>query len=399
MTPDIVQAVGTNPIAITITGDCEGLPQLREALQSHNQIDVLGWHENIREAAAALGASHVQIVLHATRGLSLLSKELAMIREHTRKPIIVLASSESETLLEAAMEAKVADLILLPQAPENVVFAIRKAVFASQHDWLDDTSREAAKGRVITVFSPKGGVGKTIVATNVAVSFAGRGKTLLLDLDLQFGDTSIMLGIRPTKTLFDLVSAPGELDAEKLAGFVEKHSSGLHILSAPLRPDEADLVTENKIAHLLAIARHEYDRIIIDTSPTFYGQMLAALDNTDELLLVTVPEVPAIKNTLVTLRTLDLISFPTERIRILLNRSTLRSGLTTKDVEDALGRKISYALPDDSAVQAALGIGEATVKARPKADFSLAVNRTIVALDQHFSANGQPATGAKAARR
>jgi pilus assembly protein CpaE len=384
----LAESTATAPISLTITGSCDGLPELRDALLENRQFEVLGWSESIREAAAALSASHVQVVLHATRGLSLLSKELTMIREHTRKPIVVLASHESETLLEAAVEGRVADLVLLPQSPENVMFAIRKAVFASEREWVADA--HLGDGRVVTVFSPKGGAGKTIVATNLAVAFAGSSKTLLLDLDLQFGDTSIMLGIRPSKTLFDLVTAPGELDAEKLTGFVDKHPSGLHVLSAPLRPDEAEFVTDSKIAHVLAIARQAYERIVVDTSPTFYGQMLAALDNTDELLLVCVPEVPTVKNALVTLRTLELLSFPIERIRIVLNRSTLKSGLGSKDVEEALGRKIAYSLPEDSAVQAGLGLGDATIRARPKSDFSQALRRTTKLLDTQLRANGRP---------
>src|SRR5258708_9590832 len=109
------------------------------------------------------------------------------------------------------------------------------------------------QGRVVTIFSPKGGTGKTVVATNLAAAFVkkeGR-RTLLLDLDLQFGDAAIGLGLEPEKTIYDLMVAPGELDSEKLAGYVTKHASGLDVLAAPLRPEDAELVTEGKVTNLL----------------------------------------------------------------------------------------------------------------------------------------------------
>ena len=107
------------------------------------------------------------------------------------------------------------------------------------------------------MFSPKGGTGKTVIATNLAAALAKAEarRTLLLDLDLQFGDAAIMLGIEPEKTIYDLVVAPGELDPEKLAGYTTKHTCGLDILPAPLRPEDAELVTEAKLGRLLEVAR------------------------------------------------------------------------------------------------------------------------------------------------
>src|SRR5262249_13250457 len=158
------------------------------------------------------------------------------------------------------------------------LFTIRKVVYAGR--WQYD-GRDGG-GHLITIFSPKGGTGKTVIATNMAVAIARRkkGKVLLLDLDLQFGDAAIMLGITPERTLHDLVNAPGDLDTEKLRGFATRHPSGFDVLAAPLRPDEAEFIPENKILSLLVVARQSYDTIIVDTAPFFYGPMLATLDNT-----------------------------------------------------------------------------------------------------------------------
>src|SRR5207245_4087888 len=135
---------------------------------------------------------------------------------------------------------------------------------------------------------------------------------------LQFGDAAIMLAIEPEKTIFDLVTAPGELDSEKLAGYVTVHASGLDILPAPLRPEDAELVTEAKLGRLLEVARACYDTIVVDTSPFFHGPMLATLDRTDELLLICSLDVPTLKNVRLALGTLDMLSFPQARIGIIL---------------------------------------------------------------------------------
>jgi pilus assembly protein CpaE len=295
---------------------------------------------------------------------------MALIREHTRAPIVVLAAGEASQLLDQALEADVADVLLLPQLIDNVVFSIRKAAHAGRR-----TSAATSHGRIVTVFSPKGGTGKTSIATNLSTALAKfEGKrTLLLDLDLQFGDAAIMLGIQPEKTIYDLVSAPGELDPEKLGGYTTKHESGLDILPAPLRPEDAELVTEPKISRLLEVARSSYDLIVVDTSPFFHGPMLATLDQTDQLLLVCSLDVPTIKNVRLSLQTLDLLSFPERKVQLLLNRANSKVGMKLTEVEHALERKVRFQVPSDRAVPLAVNRGTPVVLADPAAEFAVAL--------------------------
>jgi len=250
-------------IRIYLTGSCEGLPALRDALEQHDEVELVGSADNPSDAAGALTGGHLAVVLHATPGRTLPADELAAIREHTQAPVVLLATLESSSLLDEALDSGVADVLLLPQLPENVVFSIRKAT----HGRPGGAPRVAAtpRGRVVTVFSPKGGTGKTVTATNLAASLAKQHskRTLLLDLDLQFGDAAIMLGLEPEKTIHDLVTAPGELDSEKLAGYTTRHQCGLEVLPAPLRPEDAELVTETKIARLLEVARESFDVIVV----------------------------------------------------------------------------------------------------------------------------------------
>src|SRR5919198_232167 len=311
-------------VRVFVTGSCDGLAELREALERHGEVEIVGWTEGVRESASTLTGGHLQVVLHGTRASSLPEDELAAIREHTPAPVILLASGEVSALLEQALDADVSDVLLLPQMTENVVFAIRKA----SHSGRKAGGGHGRRGRVVTVFSPKGGTGKTVTATNLSSAYAkyeGK-KALLLDLDLQFGDAAIMLGLEPEKTIYDLVVAPGELDSEKLAGYTCKHSSGLEVLAAPLRPEDAELVTEAKLLRLA-------------------------------------------------LQTLELLSFPKQRIKIVLNRSNSKVGMKQNEVEGALGMKVRFEIPSDRAVPLAVNRGKPVVLDEENADVSKAIRQ------------------------
>jgi pilus assembly protein CpaE len=383
-----IQAPSREKSRIFVTGSCEGLNELCEALERHAEIEFVGRSDYVRDGGGPLAGGHLQVVLHATRSSMLPVEELASIREYTRAPIVLLASGESSALLEEALDADVADVLLLPQLTENVVFAIRKAGHAGRRAH----AKGGGDGRVITVFSPKGGTGKTVTATNLSASFskyAGK-RTLLLDLDLQFGDAAIMLGIEPEKTIQDLVVAPGELDPEKLSGYTTRHASGVDVLPAPIRPEDAELVTEQKLARLLEVAKESYDVIVVDTSPFFHGPMLATLDRTDDLLLVCGLDVPTIKNVRLSLQTLVLLSFPIERIRVVLNRANSNVGMKRGEVEAALEAKVRFEVPSDRAVPLAVNRSNPAVLSDPKSDFSRAIREMAKSLlPAQVSKNGR----------
>jgi pilus assembly protein CpaE len=369
-------------IRIYVTGSCDGLETLQHALNEHPDLELVGWSEHVAEAAPALTGGHLQCVLHATRSSTLPEHELAQIREHTQSPVVILASGEASALLEQALDSDVADVLLLPQLADNVVFAIRKAAHVGRR--LQSEGGHGRRGQILTVFSPKGGTGKTVTATNLATSFAKNDKkrALLIDLDLQFGDAAIMLGVEPEKTIYDLVVAPGELDNEKLAGYTTRHGSGLDVLPAPLRPEDAELVTEVKITRLLEVARESYDVIVVDTSPFFHGPMLATLDRTDGLIVLCGLDVPTLKNVKLSLHTLDLLSFPANKIKYVLNRANSKVGMKKSEVEQALGVKIDFEVPSDRAVPLAVNRGMPAVVADTGCDFSRAVrsmSKAIVA--------------------
>src|SRR5581483_7463807 len=187
----------------------------------------------------------VDVVLHVTQADAPVSREIAGLREQTDAPIVLGLVGDREGLLgdreafvDEALEAELSDLLLLPQPGNVIAFALRKAARGR-------ASGQAKNSRVLMVSSTKGGTGKTSLAVNLAVSLAATHlRTLLIDLDVQFGDVGIILGLeRPQQTLHDLANAAAaDLDPEKLRGFVVRHESGLHVVPAPLRPEDGETI-------------------------------------------------------------------------------------------------------------------------------------------------------------
>jgi pilus assembly protein CpaE len=361
------------PLRIFVTGFSLSIGDLCDALARQPEIEFIGASGHVGEAAWALRAGDVDVVVHAVVGSTVPRGDLTEIREYTRAPVVLLAQSADPTLFEEALEADVADVVVLPEPAERVVFTIRKAARSAR---LEHATTQRTQARVITVFSPKGGTGKTVVSTNLATSIAkyeGR-RTLLLDLDLQFGDGAIMLGIEPEQTLHDLVTAPGELDEGKFRSYITHHPrSGVDVLAAPLRPEDGELVTDEKVERLLEVAQPAYDVIVVDTSPFFHGPMLSTLDHTDELLLVCSPEVPTLKNVRLGVETLRLLAFPDERMRLCLNRADADVGMRRPEVEGALSMSVDFELPSVQDVPAAVNRGTPLVLSSPSGEFARAV--------------------------
>lgn len=388
---------------IFISGACPGLAEARDSLASHPEIELVGTASDAEKAKSKLEAAGVQVVLHAVQNPEQLpTEELRTIREATSAPIILVAPRSTAALIEEAVKNNVSDLILLPQLADNLAFTVKKAhaVGAAVNTAGPEARRSSERSRVITLFSPKGGTGKTTLAANMGAMFAKRlGKrTLLIDLDLQFGDAAIVLGIEPKQTILDLVMSHGELDPDKVGGFVTHHESGLHLLPAPLRPEDAELINDERLASLLAAAKQAYDVVIIDTPPNFNSTVLTALDRTDDLLIVASLDIAALKNVKVCTQTLQMLHFPLERSHILLNRARTKVGLKQGEMERVLGRKVRFEIPSNRAVPMAVNRGVPVVMTDPKSDVSRALRDVCLTLTPEAD-DAAAATETKMSRR
>ncbi len=366
----------TTPIRIFISGACAGLAEARDTLAGSPGVELVGTASEPAKAGARYATSGAQVVVHALqRPDHVPAEDIAAIREHTSAPIVLMTTRTTPSLLEEAVEYGISDVILLPQLPESLVFSVRKAYAMGVQAMRGGTRRSSDSCKVITLFSPKGGTGKTTLAANMGAVFARRmnKRTLVIDLDLQFGDLAISVRTEPRTTILDLVMAHGELDPDKVAGFVTRHESGMDILPAPIRPEDAEMVTDDRLASLLTAARQSYDIIIIDTPPNFNSTVLTALDRTDELLLIASLDVPAIKSVKVCLQTLGMLHYPLERCHVLLNRADTRVGLRKDDIEQVLGRQVAFGIPSNKAVPTSVNRGIPVVMSDPKADVTRAI--------------------------
>jgi pilus assembly protein CpaE len=354
-------------LRVWTSGEWSDLANFRAQLGGQPSIELVGEEPHQLEP---------DVVVHVTRDAAQLATEIAHVREHARGPIVLLTSVPSHELLEEAVRLAVADVLPLPQAAEAVAFAVLKA---SREAQLRPGGR--GSGRIATVFSPKGGTGKTVTATNLAVSLAEHGhRTLLVDLDLQFGDVAIMLGLQPDRTLHDLMTSPGRLDGEKLRGYVTRHGSGLQVLAAPLRPEDAEEITDTRVAELLDVATHEYAFVVVDTAPFLYGPTLETLDRTNDLFLLCAPDVPSLKNVRLTLQTLDLLGFDDAHVKLVLNRASARVGLRAAEVGTVLDRPVDVELPEDELVIVSVNRALPLVQFRPGSPFAVALAALLTPL-------------------
>ena len=246
-------------------------------------------------------------------------------------------------------------------------------------------------GRVLTVFSPKGGVGKTTMAVNLGVALSVAGsRVCVVDLDLAFGDVAITMQLIPEHTIAEAAESEEDLDFSLLQRLLTHHTSGLAILAAPTHPEGRDRISSSLVRRVIQNLRNNFDFIIIDTPPGFDDQVLGAFDETDECVIVATLDVPTIKNTKVAIETLDLLNLVPHNRHLVLNRADEEVGLSLANVEEILGMKVSAALPSATAVASATNHGAPIVLSKPDHPVSKAIN----ALARHMAGE---LVGAKAA--
>jgi len=298
--------------------------------------------------------------------------------------VLLMADGVSTDLLRRSLKAGVEDVLEHNASALEIEAALRDAQTAAQRRAAASVDEVGGvSGRVITVFSTKGGVGKTVVATNLAVALAGLGKSVVLvDLDLHFGDVGIVLGLEPTRTVIGAVQSGDRLDAELLKGYLVDHSSGMKVLLAPTQPEDAEMVTASRIERILRLLADNFEYVIIDTAPSLDEAVLTALDKSSKVIAITMMDVASIKNTRVSLQKLVQLGYHNSTpIEVLLNRADSKVLLRPEDVEQAIGAPIKYRLPSDQQVPRSLNKGIPVVLDAPRsqpARVLLAIAQSIV---------------------
>jgi pilus assembly protein CpaE len=232
-------------------------------------------------------------------------------------------------------------------------------------------------GQVITVFTAKGGVGKTMLAVNLGVVLArgGDNRVCVVDLDLASGDVAISVLLDPARTMADAVSMAGHLDTTGAASLLTRYRPGLDMLLAPVIPGDAEKIPPSLVGELLAVLRRMYDYVVVDTPPQLSEHVLTALDASARHVLVTTPDVPALKNLRVVLDVLDMLSYPAEIRSLVLNRADAKVHLSLEDVEQVVRSPIAAQIPASRAVPISINKGVPITAANPGHPVSKAITR------------------------
>lgn len=273
---------------------------------------------------------------------------------------VVLARDHFDTdVLARSMHAGVRDVVVASADDKALTKAVERAHQLFQA--LRGPGGARQLGRVVTVFSPKGGVGKTTSSVNLALALTDRGarKVCLVDLDLAFGDVAITMQLFPTHSIEQAVGSEDSVDLAMLEGLLTRHEDSLTVLAAPAHPDVRERITPLLISRILRALREGFDYIVVDTSPSFDDATLTALDETDECVVIATLDVPTLKNVKVALETMDMLSIARGHRHLLLNRADDEVGISVEKVESIL------AMPVTSQVATAVDIAAATNSGTP----------------------------------
>ena len=325
---------------------------VEEAL-TNDGIQVVAFVHDIEEEGDPLLDTPADVLLLACEGPS--ETALAFLRSasarHPRRPIVVLAAAGENGYVGSAFDAGADDMVRVPdgewwraaELSEQLPFVFEKALARRTGAALAGAT---GMGRLICMLGPKGGIGKTLTASNLTVALAEAGASVtLVDVDLQFGDVGLALGLRPDRTVYDLARSGGALDVEKLDAFLAQHPSGARALLAPKRPDEAAVVSAEFLSTVYPVLRSTTDYVIVDTPPAFTPEVIASIDSSSDVCLVSMLDSLSLKNTKLGLETLELMGYDEERIRLVLNRADSKVGITTTDVAEILGRQPDVLVP------------------------------------------------------
>lgn len=343
-------------IKVVVVDDSEETRNNVKTLLSFEKgIEVIGEAENGEEAAFIAREARPDIILMDINmpvmdGIRATEEISINVPEST---VIIMSVQGEHEYIKKAMSAGAREFLNKPFSGDELIRCIRKTYELEakrREKTVSSRIMEDIKSTIITVFSTKGGVGKTTIASNLAVSIARMTKkrVALIDLDLQFGDVAIMLNVSVKNTISDLIKEINQLDRDLMDDYLVTHFSGVRVLPAPIKPEYAEYITAAHVEKIIHALKDTYHYIIIDTSASFHETVLASLDMSDRILFVSTLDLPTIKNIKSGLDVMETLHYPKEKINIILNKASEQYGIKYKDFENTLKHPIWSYVPEDS---------------------------------------------------
>jgi len=327
--------------------------------------------ESVAEVSRRLDESPGELLVVVGPGVEAslafgLASGLQLDRPHVG--LVLVRQRVDVALLGQALRAGVREVVVSDDLTALGAACTRSLDISRRHAGASQGAGDnRPEGRVVTVFSAKGGCGKTTVATNLATTLAagGAARVCVIDLDLAFGDVAIALQLMPARTIVDAAPMLGTIDEQGVRSLVTPHSPGLDTVLAPPEPGAAERVDVALVGEFVRVLRRMYDFVVIDTPPAFSEHVLAAFDASDCYVLLATLDVPALKNLRLTLEMLDLLGYPRQGWLVVLNRADSKVGLGVDEVERTLKVPIAVQIPSSRAVSASINRGVPIVLAEP----------------------------------
>lgn len=363
--------VDTEKFRVVIVDDiAETRENIRKLLQFEPDIEVVGVARTGREAIDISKDVKPDVLL---MDINMPDMDGIAATEIIRKivpftQIVILSIQNDPNYMRRAMLAGARDFLTKPPTIDELNSAIRRAgamarderskipqvsgVQSSKTGGVHLTGSTGPGGKVITFYSPKGGSGCTTLATNLAVCLNNEDTSVVIvDGNLQFGDVAVFLNEQGKFSILDLTSRADELDPEIINDVTIKHSqSGIRILAAPMKPEQADMVSGEQFTKVIRYLRSIYSYVIVDTASSLQNITASAIDNSDLLILLTTQDIPSIKNSRLFLDEIDALGFDRKRIIFVMNKFDKRIGITTEKVSENLKQEVTAVIPFEERV-------------------------------------------------
>jgi pilus assembly protein CpaE len=383
--------------------------QLEKLLFFEKDIEVVAKASNGREAIALARQHRPQVILMDINmpdmdGIA--ATEAILTQDPTIQVIIMSVQGETD-YIRRAMLAGAREFLIKPISADDLyrsirhvarLAATRPVVPVMGMSGQTASGPSGVDGEIFAVFSPKGGVGVSSIAANLAVAIRQQTnkKVALVDGNVLFGDLSVLLNLRPDKTILDLASRIEGLDRDLLNDVMATHPTQIRVLLAPPDPQRGELVTADQIRTILEALRQEFHYVIVDTPASFQDRSLAALDLAQRVITLMTLEMHCIRNVKLFLEVADLLGYPADKVMLVLNKATNRTGIRAEDVEKHLQRKLALQI-GDAAQEMTLAINQGTplILAKPNHHVSkdiMNLARELVAKSNKEAATSKEAT-------
>ena len=358
-----------NKFRVLIVDDvAETRENVRKLLQFESDVDVVGVARTGREAIDIAQDVEPDVILMDINmpDMDGIAATEAIRQKRPFVQVVILSVQSDQNYMRRAMLAGARDFLTKPPMGDELISAIRRAGTMAHQEKAKGTSAStvtssglptvpsisSSQGKIITVYSPKGGTGCTAVAVNLGIALHNdETRSVIVDGNLQFGDVAVFVNEQGKNTILDLASIAEELDPEIVGNVMVKHNaSGVHVLAAPSRPEQAESITGQQFLQVLKYLRRLYAYVIVDTPSMLTDAVLSSVDESDIIVLIATQDIPAIKNTRLFLDLVSSLGVDRERIVFAMNRYDKRIGITPDKIGENLKVEVAAIIPLDERV-------------------------------------------------